>query len=534
MMAQNISGVIAGAVLLVLCCTVSVVAQQAESDVLLTQATLAYDDLQYDRALQLLDRVLASEPNNARAHYYKGLVLLGQKKPEFAVQALGRAHAIDSRDLFIRYQLGATYFLLKDYGKAEPLLSGVYAEQPNLESVGFYIGVLRYQEKAYPEALSAFSKVQTTDPELKQLIGFYKGLVHGTLGMSEQAVTELNDALKVQTSEPFSAPVQRMRDTLTAAKPTERRFRASLGLGGFYSDNVALNPNLNASQDTSLVLSLRGRTTPSAGMLMSARGEYSWLRRGPWESIVSYNFFQTVNLNDGLSRFNIQSHQGAVSGYYRGTVMTLPYQIGLNYAYDYLFLGQDGFLSRHTPTLSGTVLESAHHMTTGLFRFQDKTFFREGDLTSRFPAAARDAMNWMGGLTHTFRFQEDRHFLSLGYQYDVEDATGSDFSYSGHRLLVGGMFSLPWQLTPWGATRLRYDYHIHWRDYRSVNSTFPTGSVFSIRRDDREQLHFVRLEQPLPLNLTVSFQYQRIQNDSNLAVYDYTQNVFYLITTWTY
>lgn len=143
-------------------------------------------------------------------------------------------------------------------------------------------------------------------------------------------------------------------------------------------------------------------------------------------------------------------------------------------------------------------------------------------------------MNWMGGLTHTFRFQEDRHLISLGYQYDVENATGSDFSYSGHRLLVGGLFSLPWPASPWGATRLRYDYHIHWRDYRSVNSTFPTNSIFSVRRDDREQLHFVRLEQPLPYNFTVSFQYQRIQNDSNLAVYDYTQNIVYLITTWTY
>lgn len=508
--------------------------QQADADVLLTQATLAYDDQQYDKALLLLDRVIATEPINARAYYYKGLALLGQKKPELAVQAFEKAYSIQPRDLFIRYQLGATYFLLKQNEKAEPLLSGVYAEQPKLEAVGFYVGVLRYQQKSYSEAMTAFSQVQTTDPEMRQLIGFYKGLTLGTLGMSDQAVTELDDALKVHTSEPFSAPVQRMRDALTATPPTERRFRGSVGLGGFYSDNVALNPNQSDGQDLSLVQSLRARSTTSPGMLMSVHGEYSWLRRGPLESIVSYNFFQTVNFNDGLSRFNIQNHQGVLAGYYRGTVQAMPFQIGMNYAYDYLFLGQDGFLSRHTPTLSGTVLESAHHMTTGLFRFQNKTFFREPDPSGRFSALQRDAMNWMGGVTHTFRFQEDRHFLSIGYQYDVEDATGSDFSYAGHRLLAGGVFSLPWQITSWGATRLRYDYQIHWRGYRSLNATFPTNSTFAVRRDDREQLHFVRLEQPLPYNVTVSFQYQRIQNDSNLAVYDYTQNIFYIITTWNY
>ena len=86
-------------------------AQQAEADVLLTQATLAYDDRDYDRARQLLDRVLLAEPNNARALYYKGLVFLAEKKPELAVQALEKSHSIDPRNLFTRYQLGATHFI---------------------------------------------------------------------------------------------------------------------------------------------------------------------------------------------------------------------------------------------------------------------------------------------------------------------------------------------------------------------------------------------------------------------------------------
>jgi tetratricopeptide (TPR) repeat protein len=505
------------------------IAQQAEVDVLLTQATLAYDDEEYNKALQLLDRVIASEPNNARAHYYRGLVFLAQKQPERAVQAFEKAHAIQPRDLFTRYQLGATYFLLKEYDKANPLLSGVYAEQPKLEAVGFYVGVLRYQQRSYSEAVTAFSQVQTTDPQMRQLIGFYKGLTLGTLGLSEQAVAELDDVLKVQSSDPFVAPVRRMRNSLTTTQSMERRFRATLGFGGFYSDNVALNPT--RSNDP-FAESLRTRSTPSPGLLMTAHGEYSWLRRGPWESTVSYNFFQTVNLNDGLSRFNVQDHQGAAAGFYRGTVRSMPYQIGLSYAYDYLFLGQDGFLSRHTPALTGTLVQSARHMTTALFRFQDKTFFREPD--DRFPALQRDALNWMGGFTHTFRFQEDRHLLSLGYQYDVEDAAGSDFSYAGHRVVAGGVVALPWASTPWGPTRLRYDYQVHWRDYRSLNLLFPQFAQGTIRREDIEQIHFARLEQPLPYNVVVSFQYQRIQNDSNLAVYDFTQNIFYLVTTWTY
>ncbi|MEO8340151.1 MAG: hypothetical protein ABI604_10610, partial [Nitrospirota bacterium] len=399
-------------------------------------------------------------------------------------------------------------------------------EQPSLDAVGFYEGFLRYRKKSYPDALAAFSKTQTTDPNIRQLNGFYKGLTLGVLGLSDQAVAELDEASKIETAEPFSGPIQRVRDTFTTARTTERRFRGEIGLGGYYSDNVALHPN--PSNDPSAENLRRGSTT-SPGLLTAVHGEYSWLRSGPVEAIASYNFLQTVNVNDGLSRFNIQDHQVGLAGYYRGTVGAMPYQGGLSYAYDYLLLGQAGFMSRHTPTLSGTLIESANHMTTGVFRFQDKTFYRDADVTTRFPGDQRDALNWMGGFTHAFRFQEDRHLLSVGYQYDVEDAQGNNFSYSGNRLLLGGLYTLPW-----GQTRLRYDYQVHWRGYRSPNTTFPISSPGTTVRDDTEQIHFARIEKPLPNNFTVSLQYQRIQNDSNLAVYAFTQNIFYLITTWVY
>ena len=519
-------GLVLFVMLLLPLCSEPAAAQQAEADVLLTQATLAYDDLQYDKALHLLNRALDLEPRNARASYYKGLVFLAQQKPELAARAFEVAYAIQPGDLFIRYQLGVTYFILNEYDKADPILSDVFAEQPSLEAVGFYVGFLRYRQKSYSEALAAFSKARTTDPNIRQLTGFYKGLTLGILGLSDRAVAELDEAVNIETSEPFSGPIQRMREALTAARTTERRFRAEVGLGGFYSDNVALNPK--PSNDP-FAESLRSRSTSSPGLLTTVQGEYSWFRNGPAEATASYNFFQTVNLNDGLSRYNIQNHQAGLAGYYRGTAGAMPYQVGLSYAYDYLLLGQAGFLSRHTPTVSGTLIESANQMTTGVMRFQDKTFYRDGDLTTRFPATQRDAMNWMGGFTHAFRFQGDRHLLSAGYQYDVEDAVGSDFSYSGHRLLVGGLYTLPW-----GQTRLRYDYQVHWRGYRSLNATFPSSSPGTIVRDDTEQIHFARLEQPLPNNFTVSLQYQRIQNNSNLAVYAYTQNIFYLVTTWSY
>jgi len=48
------------------------------------------------------------------------------------------------------------------------------------------------------------------------------------------------------------------------------------------------------------------------------------------------------------------------------------------------------------------------------------------------------------------------------------------------------------------------------------------------------QTHLAQITKPLLQNLTLTAQYQRIRDDSNIPVYDYTKNVFSLILTWAY
>jgi hypothetical protein len=201
----------------------------------------------------------------------------------------------------------------------------------------------------------------------------------------------------------------------------------------------------------------------------------------------------------------------------------------VSYAYDYVFLDNAGFLSRHTPIVTASLVENIHNLTTVIGRFQNKTFLREGDFTARFPAVRRDAENWMVGFSHVLRTEGDRHFISVGYQFDVENAKGSDFSYGGHRVMAGFATTLPV-----ASLRLRYDYQIHFRDYRNVQLTFPLTAPGTVIRNDTEQIHFARLEKPLPYNLLFSLQYQRIDNRSNLAVYHYAQDIFSAVMTWVY
>jgi len=175
-----------------------------------------------------------------------------------------------------------------------------------------------------------------------------------------------------------------------------------------------------------------------------------------------------------------------------------------------------------------SVVWDATNLSQALLRFQVKDFMHEKTLVST--SDNRDALNFMAGYLHVFRFEGDRHFIKLGYQIDWEAAQGSNWSYLGHRFLVGGQYTLPW----WDI-RLRYDFDLHLRDYEHLHTFLPTGiSAPSIHRSDKDMNHLLSIAKDFPGNITVSVEYLLNKNISNLAVYNYIRNVVSFSVSWRY
>jgi tetratricopeptide (TPR) repeat protein len=512
------------------------VAQQSEADVFVAQAILAYDARRYDEALALLKDALALDPKNVEALYYSGLVLMAQQKTEQAVEVLEKARALAPRDLSILFLLGVAYFALERYDQAEGPLTPVFNERPQTEGIGYYVGLIRYRKKDYQGALKAFRAETSKNPNIQQLVRFYSGLTLAILGLPEQAVAEVDAALRLQTGSALTGPAERIRDSLASARDAERRFHADVRVGFLYDSNVAVVPQ--PSHDPTAE-SLRRRKTATTGEIAALRLEYAWLRTGPWESTVTYSFFQTYN--NRLPDFNVQNHLVAGALSYRAAIGAMPFQVGTQYSWDYLSLGNDDFLQRHTATVFGTLVENQGNLTTVLGRFQNKDFYAtRGQLEDE----DRDARNWMVGLTHVFRFAQDKHYIRVGYQFDYEKADGRNFTYAGNRFLAGGQYTLPW-----GSTRLKYDFDLHQRHYLHANTLLPVVNPGTREREDFEQNHVVRVEQILAANigpasigcaptapcpLTLAAEYQRTVADSSLAVYAYNRNVWSLTLAWQY
>lgn len=515
------------------------VAQKAEADVYVAKAALAYDEKQYEEALGFLREALELDPNNVDAFYYLGLVRIATGKVEEATDVLEQARIRDPKDEAILYQLGVAYFSLGRYEQAKPLLEQVFALKPRLENLGYYVGFMRYRLKDYEGAVRAFGAGASTDANIQQLTRFYAGLALAILGRPERAAAEVEAALRLQPASPLTGPAERIRDTIVAAGARERqarflhslckekwgepcdRFAGEVRLGFLYDTNVAVEPE--PSHDP-IAESLRLRKNRSPAELASVRLEYAWLRTGPWDATVSYSLFQVSNNN--LPKFNLQNHLGTLGGTYRGAVGSLPFQVGLQYAYDFLTLDNDEFLQRNTAALFGTLVENAYNLTSLQGRFQAKEFSHDTNIPRE---EVRDGKNWMVGFTHIFRLAGDKHLFKLGYQFDVEDVAGRNFQYQGHRYLAGAQVTLPW-----GDTRLKYDMDLHLRSYLHANTILPLSAPATRERRDSELTHVVRVEQPLPGSLTLSAEYQAVISRSNLAVFSFNRNVYSLILSWQY
>ena len=511
-------------------------AQQSEADVFVAQAILAYDARKYDEALSLLNEALKQDPKNVEALYYSGLVLMAQEKTEQAAEVLERARALAPRDLSVLFLLGVAYFSLERYDRAEGPLTPVFNERPQTEGIGYYMGLIRYRKKDYQGALRAFRAETSQNPAIQQLVKFYSGLTLAILGLPDQAVAEVDAALRVQTGSGLTGPVERIRDSLMSVREAERRFHAEVRVGFLYDSNVSVVP-LQSNDPTAE--SLRHRKHATSGELASVRLDYTWLRSGPWESQVGYSFFQTIN--NRLPDFNVQNHLLSGSLTYNSAIVAMPYQLGGLYTWDYISLGGEYFMQRHSGTLFATLVENQRNLTTVIGRFQYKEFTQIQD---EVPEEDRDARNFMLGVTHVFRFAQDKHFIRLGYQIDYENAEGRDYTYLGNRFLAGGQYTMPWD-----STRLRYDFDLHLRNYVYANAILPAINPGSRERYDVEQNHLFRVEQVLaknlgpssigcadnaPCPLTLSAEYQRTAAASNLRVFAYGRNVWSLSLSWQY
>ncbi|HXH12090.1 MAG TPA: tetratricopeptide repeat protein [Alphaproteobacteria bacterium] len=497
-----------------------------EAVVYVDRALLAYEAQQYEQALHELQEALRLDPDNLEALYYQGLVSVALGRLPDAQAIWERALTLHPNDLDIAYQLGTLYFGQRQYDQAAPLLQQVYAAEPRRLNLGYYLGFLAYREKQYRRALEYLRANVPSDENYAQLTRFYAGLALGALGLPQQARAEIEEALQLQPLSPLTIPAQRFGEALTRAAERERRFHGELRVGLFYDTNVPVVPN--ASSDlVAVILRQDQKRRGSEGELGALTLAYTWLKTLDWEGTVSYRFLQTYN--NRLPNFNVQDHTPTLGITHRGLLRDMPYFARLQLAYDFITLGDRKFTQRWILNPSLSLYENAGNLTTLVVGLQVKDFFDDHNLAAE---EVRDGVNYSVGPVHFLLFEEGRHYIKTGYQFDYDATEGDNWRYAGHHFLFGAQYTLPW-----GGVRLRYDLDFHLRFHTDRHSLLPVTAPGTVHRRDREAIHLFSIAKDVAWRaqpLTIALEYLIDDNYSNLDAYDYDRQVVTTSLTWRF
>ena len=498
-----------------------------QAGVFVDRAVVAYGEKRFDEALKELQEALRLDPQNVDALYYQGLVYAALNRPADAQASLEKARELRPVDLDVTFQLGVLFFTQQEYDKAEPVLRQVYQSEPTRPNLGYYLGFIEYRKKNYREALAFLRGNVASDESFAQLTRFYASLALSALGFPAQARAEIEESLRLQPVSPLTAPAQRFGEILQRAAQREKFFRGELRLGLFYDTNVPVIPN-RSIDDTATTIREGNRRQRSEGQLASVNLAYKYLKTPDWEGDASYRLLQTYN--DHLTDFNTQSHTPSIGVSRRGSVPSalgdIAYVAGLQTTYDFITLGNRRFTERWIVNPFLTIIENANNLTTLQYRLQVKNFFRDNDLANR---EVRDGLNHMIGPLHYLLFEEGKHYIKLGYQYDFENAEGENWTYWGNRLLFGFQYTLPW----WDI-KFRYDLDHHWRYHKNKHSQLPTSATGTVHRTDQEATHLVGLAKDFLTDFTVALEYLFDKNKSNIASFKYDRHVVTTSVAWRF
>jgi tetratricopeptide (TPR) repeat protein len=502
------------------------------------RAVLAFSEKRYDDALNELDQALRLNAASHEALYYKGLIFQELNRPAEARDALERANRLRPANADIAFQLGVLHIRQQEFDKAEPLIRQAYRADKKRPNAGYYLGLIEYKKGNYRSAVEYFDTNNPSDDAFAQLNRFYSGLAASALGFPRRAQTEMSEALRLRTGSSVANAIPRLSDSLDKRAQNERRFRGEVQFGFVYDSDAALVldqttslvPIQDGSNEISLIATGR-KSGRSTGELISGSLSYNWLRTLDWDGNAGYRFTH-IEYNQAAD-FSNQTHNPWLSVIKSGVIFSLPYFAGLFNAYENISVGHKTALQRWTVNPYLTLIENANNVGNLQFRFQAKNYSPDPFIHKE----TRDALNYMVGPTHYFQFDNGRHFVKLGYQYDREFAQGRNWEYIGNRLLIGGQYTLPWQ-----EIRLRYDFDQHWRNYRHVYNVSPfdldpAGDVRAQRRRDREGVHTVSLAKDFAVSaqkFNAALEYVYDNARSNQPAFRFSRHIVIPSITWRF
>ena len=502
-----------------------------------------------DEALPILTDLTASEPDDARLALLRGDCELRLDRFEDALVSLRRARALDPKLPDVDVSIAAASFHAGDYegalnAVADARRAGSTRPELNLYEGLALFGLERDADAARSLEMAGQGGARSLDP----VASYYAGMAWKRAGDQDRAREALRRVIIDYPGSEWAVAAQRALDgATTTAMPVPRmwaRVRAGMEWNSnavFIGNGVALPEDISNKSD------FLGVVTAEFGS--------EFYRSGPWSLGARADYVGTAHTEVG--DFDLQYPGFGLWVDHRLSDVSL---LRLDYSLHYGWLGYDAYVTSNllTPQWMRDFGSSGLLRVYGEFAYND--FHSNAGGVADGPGAVgdpcvgvafcgppgldesaernRDGIGGRFGFDHTLPVAWMRGSVWGGLFYEFYDSRGTEYQFDGYGVRAGFRSELPAQLTLFGWAGYTY------RPFRHA-STYPDpddpnianrqeyGLSAADRTDNVVEVE-VELARPITDSLSASIRYAYLWNSSNVAVYDYDQNVVGAYLTWVW
>jgi hypothetical protein len=388
----------------------------------------------------------------------------------------------------------------QDYELAEKAFRAALNEKPDDYTATLQLGIV-LNRKGTKEAESLLKRalfVNPGDPGTNLQLGIY----YLNKSVYAEATDYFETTIQLAPNTEYSFEAAQRLDGMGGRGP--KRWRLDAALGSQYDSNVILGPgNMPLPEGIS-----RKSDWSAVGYL---KGEFDIVVGQNFTVTPSYSIYQ--NLHAKLSDFNVTSQ---VAGLEARLVLSPAITLKGTYAYEYIFVGGNGYDFAHTLTPAVVLTEGKGVFTTIHYSYHWTHFMND----TLFPDNSdRSGPDNLVGITQQLPIGNALE-LKAGYAYDSDSAQKDFWAYRGNK----GFANVTLKLLPSLSLDLYGEYYD--QRYRGVNPAW-SGSA----RHDKTQTYSLTLAKRLSKGFSVVLGQLYVRNRSNINEFDYKRAITSLFLT---
>lgn len=468
-----------------------------QSEALTARALVALEQGDQVQATALLEQAVAADPEDAVAHYHRGVAYARQGRTQEAIGDLEAALRLRPDLDEAALELGIA--LVESGRSAE---AGRWLEQargrPALAGQAeFFLGIAALRAERYDEASASFVRARAADPTLEATSRYYQGVADFRRG---DRVAAREQFAAVQQQAPQTAvgrEAAAFLEVLRAGEGSGTRLYGSVTLQ--YDSNVVLAP-AEGLPDPAISGQADGRVAINVG------GVYELWRNERTRVSVGYDFYQDLQFE--LTDYNVQDNRPTILvshdfGPFRGAFLT---------QYDFYLLETSAWMQSVT-AMPMLVFPQGDIGRTELYvRFQWRDY-----LLQSFEIL--DGYNYSGGIRQAFYLGAPGRELWASFEADSQDSDSLDgqlYEYDGVQAELAVRWPLPW--TSMAQVGYRYRREV----YNDASAIFvPTGPA----RLDNEHRAGLALRKELTDMLAFVVGWVGTWNQSNKQAFEYDRQI---------